>query len=120
MLNSTQTIPTIPLSERDERRFWAKVALPNESGCMLWLGATNSRGYGQLYVRGMRAQYAHRIAYQLGVGSLPRGGRVVIDHLCRVRPCVAPDHLELVTQRENVMRGEGPALLGAYNRRRWL
>ena len=47
---------------------------------------------------------AHRVAYRLEVGPIPRG--LVLDHLCRVRNCVRPDHLEPVTRGENVLRGE--------------
>ena len=48
--------------------------------------------------------YAHRAAYELFVGPIPSGYE--IDHLCRVRDCVNPDHLEAVTRRENLLRGD--------------
>lgn len=56
---------------------------------------------------------AHRVSYEMFVGPIPDG--MQIDHLCRNRGCVNPKHLEAVSQRENVIRGEGPA--GLYSRR---
>lgn len=59
-------------------------------------------GYGALSIFGQRV-YAHRFSYELHVGPIPEG--LVIDHLCRNRLCVNPDHLEPVTSQENVRRG---------------
>lgn len=86
-----------------EERFWPKV---DKSGdCWLWT-ASKRNGYGQLGLwKEGRVEYAHRIAYELLVGPIPDG--LVIDHLCRVRHCVNPAHMELVTRGENVRRGEG-------------
>ncbi len=83
-------------------RFWSKVvAGPN--GCWLWIGSRNSKGYGRFMLDG-RSQSTHRVAYSALVGEIPTG--LVIDHLCRVRGCVNPAHLEPVTVRENSLRGE--------------
>lgn len=101
------------IAEKDQARFWAKVALPNEQGCMLWLGVPDARGYGRLALggRGGSMYYAHRISYTLAYGPVPVG--LQLDHLCRVRHCVAPEHLEAVTQTENVLRGEGASARNA-------
>lgn len=53
--------------------------------------------------------YAHRIAYELVVGPIPEG--LTLDHLCRVRRCVNPEHLEPVTMGENLRRGMSPAMI---------
>jgi len=76
---------------------------PN-TGCWLWTLSIKPKGYGQIKNAG-RLAYAHRIAYQLLRGPIPKG--MTIDHLCRVRCCVNPDHMEVVTNRTNVLRGTG-------------
>lgn len=70
---------------------------PN-SGCWLWAGADNGVGYGKF-----RGKYAHRISYEMNRGPIPNG--MHLDHLCRVRCCVNPSHLEPVTNAENARRG---------------
>ena len=84
-------------------RFEDKVVRITESGCWVWVGALMPNGYG--YFRcGKKTQYAHRVSYVLSNGEIPKG--LVIDHLCRCRSCVNPSHLEAVTQRENLLRGD--------------
>lgn len=75
---------------------------PN-SGCWLWLGDVAPHGYGRIMINGKRIG-AHRYSYQLYKGAIPDDFQ--IDHLCRVRSCVNPDHLEAVTGRINVLRGK--------------
>lgn len=79
------------------------------SGCWLWTAANNGR-YGQICIDG-RTEYSHRVAYEAMVGPISDG--LVIDHLCRTSLCVNPDHMEPVTQRENTLRGVGPAAVNA-------
>lgn len=98
------------ITEADTRRFWAKVALPDENGCLLWTAAKNSAGYGN-FGYGSRTVKAHRFAYEAMAAPIPDG--LSLDHLCRNRACVAPDHLEPVTHRTNVLRGESPSALRA-------
>lgn len=81
-------------------RLWAKVVKTED--CWLWTGSRTTKGYGHLLVDGRFTQ-AHRLAYELEVGPIASG--LVIDHLCRVRHCVNPAHLEPVTNRENLRRG---------------
>lgn len=96
------------LSARPSRedRFWAKVQ--KTETCWLWTAAKNGPGYGQfgLGTREDGLVFAHRFAYELVVGPIPEG--LVIDHLCRTPACVRPDHLEPVTMRENMRRGDCP------------
>lgn len=96
------------------KAFLGRVGLPNLDGCMLWTGAVNAgRGYGvagkPIMVGG--SHLAHRISYEYFVGPIPPGKQ--IDHLCRVRRCVAPDHLEPVDHRENQLRGLSPMGINA-------
>ena len=71
-----------------------------ESGCWQWVGTVSTNGYGQWGNR-----RAHRAVYEMYKGPIPDG--LQLDHLCRNRPCVNPDHLEPVTCRENILRGVG-------------
>lgn len=82
------------------RRFWLKVEKTDE--CWHWQGHVSQLGYGQFTMDGLTV-LAHRFAYEDVVGPIPNG--LVIDHLCRVRDCVNPEHLEVVTQAENTRRG---------------
>jgi hypothetical protein len=83
-------------------RFRQKIALQPD-GCWLWQGALLPNGYGRFH-GSVSNEYAHRAAYRLYVGTIPVG--LQIDHRCRVRHCVKPTHLEAVTQRENLLRGD--------------
>lgn len=82
----------------DWDRFWARVEI---GVCWTWIGSTD-RGYG---VFGAQGRYfrAHRWAWEALVGPIPEG--LHLDHLCRNPSCVNPDHLEPVTQAENIRRG---------------
>ena len=86
-------------------RFWAKA---DRSGgpdsCWRWTGAHSIKGYGYFGTPEGTAQ-AHRWIYQQLVGPIPPG--LTIDHLCRVRDCMNPAHMEPVSRGENVLRGNG-------------
>lgn len=85
-------------------RWWANVQEGrHESDCWTWLGVPNASGYGTLKV-GRRTFVASRFGYEMLVGPIPPG--LHLDHLCRNRICVNPNHLEPVTSRENTLRGE--------------
>lgn len=73
-----------------------------ESGCWEWQGCTNASGYGTIR-RNQKTQLAHRYFYINLKGVIPEG--LQLDHLCRVRNCVNPEHLEPVTKAENQRRG---------------
>lgn len=95
------------------RRFEAKFT-ESPSGCWEWNAAIDAAGYGRFSVRigPTRADYrmklAHRVSYETFVGPIPDG--LDIDHLCRNRKCVNPEHLEPVTRSENLRRSP---LMGA-------
>lgn len=84
-------------------RYWSKVE--KTQGCWLWKAAKNSAGYGQFSIRG-KLYYAHRVSYELENGPIPE--HLELDHLCRNRACVRPEHLEAVTRRVNQLRGASP------------
>lgn len=89
-----------PVRKTVEERFWEKVN--KTDGCWLWLGAISDTGYGA-FNAGDRNVSAHRFTYELKHGKQPSD--MHLDHLCRVRACCNPDHLELVTPEENFRRG---------------
>lgn len=84
-------------------RFWTYVDKAGPGNCWLWTGRLERNGYARFRHDGQRSG-AHRYAYELEVGPIPDG--LTIDHLCRVRHCVNPMHLEPVSGRENTRRRE--------------
>ena len=73
-----------------------------ESGCWIWLGSVTEKGYGRVCFGG-KYRKAHRLFYESTFGEIRKG--LVIDHICRVRCCVNPHHMQPVSNEENVSRG---------------
>lgn len=93
------------MSPAEKKRFWPKVE--KTGTCWLWTSALGGGGYPLLTVKRngkWTTRAAHRLAYEELVGPISEG--MTIDHLCRVRRCVNPAHLEEVTRGENVLRGD--------------
>jgi HNH endonuclease len=96
-----------------EERFWEKVDKngpvpvnrPELGPCWLWTAYIKENGYGTFAIRHGVVVHAHRLAYELCVGPIPKGKD--LDHLCRVRRCINPKHTEPVTRLVNVARGDG-------------
>jgi len=86
----------------DEERFMEHVSPEPMSGCWIWTAALRRGGYGRFW-EGNKAQSAHRVAYKMYRGPIPGG--LQLDHLCRVRCCVNPAHMEIVNNRTNILRG---------------
>lgn len=86
-------------SEAD--RLYDKIQMEPNSGCWIWTGGINASGYGVF--RSSRQYLAHRASYELHCEEIPEGKQ--LDHLCRTRCCVNPDHLEAVDPIENYRRG---------------
>ena len=82
--------------------FQAKIQV-DLNGCWLWQGGKDGTGYGILWVEGHLVK-AHRVAYERLIGPIAPG--LEADHLCRTRSCANPLHVEMVTHKENVRRGE--------------
>ncbi len=94
-----------PLTDAERMTFSARIrshSVESASGCWLWQRPLDKDGYGKLGFRG-NSRAAHRVAYMVFVG--PWGEGLELDHLCRVRNCVNPAHLEPVTGAENYRRG---------------
>lgn len=102
------TIPLHP-SVQLMNRFMAQQRSDLETGCRIWTGTLDRDGYGRFFIEGRRFA-AHRVAYTWSRGLIPDD--LTVDHLCRNRACVQPEHLEVVTNRENIARGNA----GLFNR----
>jgi hypothetical protein len=96
----------MPTSEFIIKRLMRHVSPEPNSGCWLWTGRVNNKGYAMVHIRSVDPNpiIAHRLMYTLTLGPILEG--LTLDHLCRVRCCVNPQHLEPVTHAENVRRGE--------------
>lgn len=92
-----------------DKRFWMYANPEPNTGCWLWSGSLTANGYGNIGVDNRRV-LVHRFSYEKFVGPIGEG--LEIDHLCKVRCCVNPDHLEQVTRLENVRRSSA----GYYKR----
>lgn len=86
------------------KRFISRVK--KNTSCWEWIGGKTAQGYGVFRGSGFKdPRYAHRVSYEFFFGKIPKG--LVLDHLCRNAICCNPLHLEAVTQRKNILRGEG-------------
>ena len=99
-------------------RFFSKYRPGSAAECWGWEGSMYPNGYGMFALARngspkVKFALAHRYSYELHVGDIPEG--LVLDHLCRNRSCVNPAHLDPVTTRENLVRGEG--FVGKQSRR---
>jgi len=90
-----------------------------DNGCLVWTGALDQDGYGKLtiprdgedWTNGLMTVRPHRLAWELAHGPIAAG--VTLDHLCRNRACIELTHLEPVSNKENIMRGEGQPAINA-------
>jgi hypothetical protein len=98
------------------KRFSAQFTKGHKDECWEWSGLLGAKEYGRFYFPSVDSHkqvqvQAHRVSYLLFIGTIPEG--LTIDHTCRNHRCVNPSHLEAVSNRENVLRGEGPTAVNA-------
>lgn len=93
-----------------ELRWFLLTNIGDKQDCWLWMGNKISSGYGVLKVKGKHV-LAHRFGYELLIGEIEVGQ--TSDHLCRNRLCVNPFHIEIVSNKENILRGSGPTAKNA-------
>jgi hypothetical protein len=86
--------------------FWERVE--KTETCWIWTGSMNGNGYGKIHINKKKV-YAHRLSHELFIGKILEG--LQVDHLCFVKNCVNPDHLEAVTPYVNNMRSKSQAAL---------
>lgn len=103
----------VTISKKVETRFKSFIKIVGN--CNIWQGFLDKDGYGTFYFF-KRSRRAHRFAYYMANGDIPPG--MVVDHICRKRSCVNPEHLQLVTPRQNSL--ENSLSVGAINARKIL
>lgn len=91
---------------KDILRFFSKIDATKD--CWNWTGIKNTRGYAEFKLNNKYVK-AYRYSYELLIGDIPQG--LTIDHLCRNRACVNPKHLDPVSLRENILRGNNPTAI---------
>jgi hypothetical protein len=99
------------LTPNEEQRFRSKYVISN--GCWLWQGPLDKDGYGSFYFR-RKNRRAHRVGWYSFNGEIPEG--MVVNHFCGNRHCVNPQHLELLTVRDNALKDS--RAIGAINARK--
>jgi hypothetical protein len=101
------------LNPRQQNLFWNKVHVSQPSGCWQWTGAVSRLGYGKwsatYAAKRQHVLTAHRVAFTLLIGNIPTD--MTLDHLCRNRGCVNPDHMQVVTLKENIHRSFHPSII---------
>ena len=112
MLGYVISLPCLSTVDPSER-FWSQVDIGEPDACWIWKGKQD-QGYGRFYM-GSKRVYAHRAAWHLTYGPIPRGLNVL--HKCDEPACVNPKHLRLGTQRQNMkdMVEKGRSLAGERN-----
>lgn len=110
MLRATVRVDLDEYDMNTLKRMSNRWDMEEETGCWVWRPPLHNTGYSQITVRRKKTS-GHRAAYMLLKGEIPHD--MVIDHLCRTRACVNPEHMELVTNKENLLRGEGFSAVNA-------
>lgn len=98
------------MSPSDLARFWGWVNTDAQGGCWLWLGTLDKDGYGTLHLRRTRRRAA-RVAYAYWRGLIPAG--YVVNHICHVRACVNPQHLEAITASAHSLLDQAAGAINA-------
>lgn len=94
--------------------FHNKFLINKISGCWVWIGSFRPNGYGRIKTNG-KYYLAHRAVYEVFSKKIPKD--FTLDHLCRRKSCVNPKHLEIVSIKENILRGYSPSAINARKSR---
>lgn len=114
-MTKKRKLTTESYAEKAIKRFHKKYEIDPVTGCWIWGDSTKPDGYGRFHYKasGRRSVLAHRYAFEKLSGPIPEG--LELDHLCRNKACVNPDHLEPVTHAVNVNRGSAATKLYCVN-----
>ena len=96
------------------KRFWSKVDKTDPNSCWIWTAYIGPRGYGRVGWKGSPTARAHRVAYEITFGPIPKG--MIIMHTCDNKKCVNPAHLSLGTQLDNMRDAAIKEPVGSYNK----
>lgn len=96
----------VKFTPSEYKRIFEKIKVNKKTSCWNWIGGKDQQGYGQGYYNHKRER-VHRLIYAYFKGPIPRGKKIQLDHLCRNTSCCNPEHLELVPQKINIIRGNG-------------
>lgn len=103
-------------SPKEHKRIFSKISIDDETGCWNWTGSLDEQGYGLLWFK-RRTERIHRVMFAFFKHPIPRGSKETklfqLDHLCMNRRCCNPDHLEIVNQRTNILRGTSPVAINS-------
>jgi len=103
------------LTDEEKNRISSHIYIDLFTECWNWTGALSGRGYGRIKFR-RRMEMTHRVLFAWKHGPIPRGIRSdipILDHICNNRRCCNPDHLRLVLQKENILKGNNRAAINA-------
>lgn len=108
-----------PKPKRLVDRFHAGYEVDFATGCWIWTRSKDRKGYGRLanfdaVLQRWAPKYAHRVSYELFHGEIPDG--LVVDHMCNTPSCVNPDHLQVLTNRANILRSSSPYIVAYWTK----
>jgi len=106
----------VTFSPKEHTRIFAKIFVNQVNKCWEWQGSLDKQGYGLLWYK-QKTERIHRVMYAFFIKPIPRGIKnrrfAQVDHLCRNHACCNPEHLELIAQRVNVLRGISPPAIAS-------
>lgn len=102
---------SVSFSPKEYKRIFSKISIDNKTDCWNWTGSLDGFGYGLLWYK-RKTERIHRVIYSFFKHQIPRGRDATkfaqLDHICKNKKCCNPEHLELVSQKTNILRADSP------------